>query len=241
MAKNPAEAPSEVAQPPITGISSMATRHLLAELAAAFTERSGMRVAIESAGGVDARKRVEAGEDFDVVFLASEAIDGLMAGGHLAPGSRVDLVRSKIAIAVPAGSPRPDVGSEEGVRRAVLAARSVGHSTGPSGVHLQKLFERWGIAEKIEARLMKAPPGVPVGTLVARGDVTLGFQQLSELLGLDGIQVVGTLPPPIEHVTVFSAGIGARSQNAAAAREMLAFMASSDTAAVKRRHGMEPA
>ena len=225
----------------ITGISSMATRHVLAELAAAYGKRSGTRVAIESTGGVDARKRVEAGEEFDAVFLASDAIDGLIAGGRLAPGSRVDLVRSQIAIAVPAGSPLPDVSSEDAVRRAVLAARSVGYSTGPSGVHLQKLFERWGIAGEIAARLVKAPPGVPVGALVERGEVALGFQQLSELLGLDRVQVVGTLPPAIEHVTVFSGGTGVHSLNAPAVREMLAFMASPDAAPTKRRHGMEPA
>ena len=230
-----------MAQPVITGISSMATRRVLAELAAAYSERAGTRVAIEATGGVDARRRVEAGEAFDVVFLAADAIDGLVEGGQLAAGSRVDLVRSKIAVAVRAGAPRPDVGSEQAVRRAVLAARSVGRSTGPSGAHLERLFARWRITDAMQGRLVQAPPGTPVGALVARGEVALGFQQLSELLDLDGIEILGTLPPPIEHVTVFSAGIGARSANAASVREMLAFMASPDTAAVKSRHGMEPA
>ena len=125
----------------ITGISSMATRQVLAELARAFEQRSGCEVAIESVGGVDAAKRVQAGEPFDVVILASDAIDRLIAAGHVA-GARVDLVRSPVAIAVRSGAPRPDVSSENAVRRAVLAARHISYSTGPSGVHLARLFKR---------------------------------------------------------------------------------------------------
>jgi molybdate transport system substrate-binding protein len=229
-----------VATPAITGISSMATRHLLAELADAYTARSGRRVAIESTGGVDAARRVRAGEVFDVAVLAADVIDDLIAGGHLAGGSRVDLVRSKVALAVRAGAERPAVDSEAAVERAVRGARSVGYSTGPSGAHLQRLLARWGLVEAMRERLLRAPPGVPVASLVARGEVELGFQQLGELIGVEGVDAVGTLPPPIEHVTVFSAGIGARATSADAAREMLAFMASPAAAGAKQRHGMEP-
>lgn len=224
----------------ITGISSMATRQVLAELARAFERRSGCTVAIESVGGVDAARRVQGGERFDVVFLASDAIDRLVASGHVV-GGRIDLVRSPVAIAVRAGAPHPDVGSAPAVRAAVLAARRICHSTGPSGVHLAALFERWGIAQEIQPRIVQAPPGVPVGSLVARGDVDLGFQQLSELIHLEGIDVLGTLPDEIQFITTFSAGICASSIQAEAARAMLAFMASPDVADVKRRHGMEPA
>jgi molybdate transport system substrate-binding protein len=224
----------------ITGISSMATRLVLAELAAAYAERSGVGVAIESTGGKDAARRVRGGEAFDVVVLASDAIDDLIGSGHLLDG-RVDLVKSKVAIAVRAGAPRPDVDSEAAVERAVRAARFVGYSTGPSGEHLERLFERWGIAEEMKDRLVQAPPGVPVASLVASGEVELGFQQLSELLHAEGIFVLGTLPAAIDHITLFSAGIGAATKNAAAARELLGFMASPHATAVKRRHGMEPA
>lgn len=225
----------------ITGISSMATRQVLADLAAAFEQRSGRRVAIESVGGVDAGKRVQAGEPFDVVVLASDAIDKLLAAGHVVAGSKVDLVRSGVAVAVRAGAAHPDIGSEDAVRNAVLAARSVGYSTGPSGVQLAGLFERWGIAEAIRERIVVAPPGVPVGTLVARGEVELGFQQLSELMHLAGIDVLGALPPPIRIVTTFSAGLCTRSTQPDAVREMLDFMTSAQAADAKRRHGMEPA
>lgn len=225
----------------ITGISSMATRQVLADLAAAFEQRSGRQVTIESVGGVDAARRVQAGEPFDVVVLASDAIDKLLAAGHVVAGSKVDLVRSGVAVAVRAGAAHPDIGSEDAVRNAVLAARSVGYSTGPSGVQLASLFERWGIAEAIRERIVVAPPGVPVGTLVARGEVELGFQQLSELMHLPGIDVLGALPPPIRIVTTFSAGLCTRSTQPDAVREMLDFMTSAQAADAKRRHGMEPA
>lgn len=225
----------------ITGISSMATRQVLADLVALFERRSGHQVAIESVGGVDAAKRVQAGEAFDVVVLASNAIDQLQAAGRIVPGSKVDLVHSGVAVAVRSDAPRPDIGSEEAVKRAVRAARTLGYSTGPSGVALQKQFERWGIADEIKPRIVQAPAGVPVGTLVAKGEVELGFQQLSELLNVEGIAVLGPLPPEIQITTTFSAGVCTDSPNGDAVREMLAFMNSAAAAEAKRRQGMEPA
>jgi len=223
------------------GISSMATRQWLAELAATYAERSGVMVAIESVGGVDAARRVQAGDRFDFVVLAGDAIDRLIAAGHLAAGSRVDLARSPVAVAVRAGAPRPDITTEDAVRRAVLAARSLSVSTGPSGDHLMGVFQRWGIAEQIRARLVQAPPGVPVGALVARGEVELGLQQLSELISLDGITVLGTLPPTMAAITVFSAGVPAQGEQAEAVQAWLAFLNAAPAAEAKRRHGMTPA
>ena len=225
----------------IKGISSMATRQVLAELAAAFEQQSGQSVEIESVGGVDAAKRVQAGEAFDVVILASDAIDKLTASGHVQPGSRVDLVRSGVAVAVRAGTPAVDIGSEDAVRQAVLAARSVSFSTGPSGVHLQQVFDRWGIADEIRPRLVLAPHGVPVGSLVASGEVELGFQQLAELMNLPGIRVLGPLPPAIQIITVFSAGLSITSTQADAVRAFLAWAVSPATTDIKRRNGMESA
>ena len=226
---------------PLSVISSMATRGLLAELAADYTLHSGRVLAVESVGGVDAARRVQAGEAFDVVMLASDAIDKLIASGHLVAGSKVDLVRSPVAVAVRAGAPQPDIGSEEAVKQAVLSARSISYSTGPSGAFLTTLFERWGITQVIASRRVQAPPGVPVGTLVARGEVELGFQQLSELMHLDGISVIGTLPRAIEFITTFSAALCPGSAQSDVVREVLQFMTSPEAAAAKRRHGMEPA
>jgi molybdate transport system substrate-binding protein len=225
----------------LKGISSMATRQFLGELAQAWEQRAGGGVQLESVGGVDAAKRVAAGEAFDFVVLASDALDKLIAAGHVVEGSRVDLARSGVGIAVRAGAARPDIGSEEALQRAVLNAKSVGYSTGPSGTALVKLFDRWGISQQMQGRLMQAPPGVPVGSLVASGDVELGFQQLSELIHLQGIDILGPMPAAVEILTTFSAGICAASSQAGAVRGMLAFMASQDAAEPKRRNGMEPA
>jgi molybdate transport system substrate-binding protein len=229
----------------IKGISSMATRQLLAELVADYkkqaTSQTDIAIQIESVGGVDAAKRVQAGEDFDVVILASDAIDKLINAGHIDPSSKVNLVDSGVAVAVKAGSTLPDISSEIAVKAAVLASKTISYSTGPSGVALAKLFERWSIAEQIAHRIVQAPPGVPVGSLVANGEVELGFQQLSELIGLDGITVVGPLPPAIQITTTFSAGVCTASRQADAVKQLLAFMASSQTAEAKRRQGMTPA
>ena len=232
---------STAPQTEIKGISSMATRQVLAELVELYGRQCADRVAIESVGGVDAAKRVQAGEVFDVVILASDAIGKLAACGHVVPASQVDLVHSGVAVAVRAGAPVPDISTEDAVRRAVLAARSLSYSTGPSGVALAKLFERWGIAQEIAPRIVQAPPGVPVGALVAQGEVELGFQQLSELLHVSGITLVGTLPPAIQITTTFSGAIAANARQPDAARALLAFMASPEAAAAKRRQGMDPA
>ena len=225
----------------LTGISSMATRLLLQEITDAYARAAGVAVAIEAVGGVDALKRVQAGEAFDVVVLASDAIDKLVASGHVAAGSKVDVARSGVAIAVRAGAPHPAIGSEEAVKKAVLAARTIGFSTGPSGVALAKLFERWGIADAIKSKIVTAPPGIPVGSLVAKGDVELGFQQLSELLHVEDVDVLGPLPDAIQIVTTFSAGACAASTQPGAVRALLAYMGSPATADARRRQGMEPA
>jgi molybdate transport system substrate-binding protein len=221
-------------------ISSMATRQVLAELAAIWQQRSGVEVVIESVGGVDAAKRVQAGEFFDGVVLASDGIDKLIAGGHVVAGSRVDLVRSSVAVAVQGGAPLPDISTEALLRSAIEAAPTIGYSTGPSGVALVKIFERWGLSESLQSKIVQAPPGVPVGTLVARGEVAIGFQQLSELMHLEGIALAGVLPEPVSITTVFSAGTCAVASQGDTLASLMNFMASSEAAAVKQRHGMEP-
>ena len=227
----------------LIGISSMATRLLMSELVAAFTQRSGFDVAIESVGGVDAARRVQAGEVFDVVMLASNAIDRLIALGHLMAGSRIDLFLSPVSLAVREGAPTPDIGCEDAVKQAFLAARHVGYSTGPSGTHLMKLIERWGLVESLAGRTVQAPPGVPVAALVARGEVDLGLQQRSELMHHAGIRVLGNLPAGAAFITTFSAGLCSdrASAQALAVHEFLSFITSPEAAATVRAHGMEPA
>lgn len=226
---------------PLALISSKATQKLLGELLGQYRQaHPGAALALESVGGVDAAKRVQAGEALDGVLLASDAIDRLIASGHVLPGSRVDWVRSGVAVAVPAGAPHPDIGTEAAVRQAVQAARTIGYSTGPSGVALAQLFARWGLADEVNAKLVTPPPGTPVGQLIAQGEVSLGFQQLSELMDLPGIDVLGPLPDAVQITTVFSGGVAATSRQADAVRALLAFLASAPTAPAKLACGMAP-
>lgn len=217
----------------------MATKQVLAELSAAFAASTGRPVKIESVGGVDAAKRVRDGESFDVVVLAEDVIGKLVTEGFCQDGSARAVARSPVAVAVPEGAAPPDMSSEDAVRKAVAQARTIGFSTGPSGNYLTKLFERWGLADALAARLVKAQPGVPVASLIARGEVSLGFQQLSELIGAPGVRVVGLLPEPIQLVTTFAGAVGANARDAAGAAALLEFLASPAADATKRRNGME--
>lgn len=219
----------------------MATRGLLDELATRYSQRCGIPVSFEATGGVDAARRVLAGESFDVVVLAWDAIDRLVAAGKADPASRVDLVRSGIGVAVRAGMAPLDISTGAALRDAVMAASSIGYSTGPSGVALVELFQRWGIADAIRGRLVQAPPGVPVGSLVARGEVALGFQQMSELIGIENIRLLGPLSPDVQIQTIFSAAALPGRMQHDAVRALLGFLTSADSVDAKRRHGMESA
>ena len=226
---------------PLKLLSSMAAREVLRDLIERYRLSSGQIVNAEAAGGVDVAKRVRAGEAVDVVVLARNAIDQLIAEAKLLEGSRVDLARSGVAIAVRTGAAKPDIASEAAVRQAVLGAKSLSYSTGPSGAHLEKLFERWGILDQVRPRIVVPAPGVPVGSLVASGKAELGFQQLSELMGVAGLEVLGPLPAAIQSITTFSGGISVASSTPEAARALLDYMASSAGHDVKRRYGMEAA
>jgi molybdate transport system substrate-binding protein len=225
----------------LIGISSMATRLLLAELCHAHAQKTGLETEMTSVGGVDAAKRVAAGESFDLVVLASDAIDRLMTEGHLRGGSRVDLVRSGVSVAVPQGALKPDLSNADAIAQAVRTASSVAVSTGPSGVALKALFRCWGLEPLLQNKLIVPPPGVPVGNLIASGEVALGFQQTSELIHVDGIDLVGPLPPDCDIVTVFSGAIAQTAAHPSEAASLLAFLASEATASAKYRQGMTPA
>lgn len=219
----------------------MATRRVLARLAAAYGAAGGTAVRFESVGGVDAARRIRAGEPFDLAVLASDAIDRLIAEGHLAAETKTDVARSQVAAAVRAGAARPEIGSEQGLRAALLAAQRIGYSTGPSGEALLRLLDRWGLSAQLRARLVQAPPGVPVAKLVADGEADLGFQQLSELLEEPGITVLGTLPQGAAAATVFSAARCNASRHPEAVAALLEFLRSPQATEAKRLCGMEPA
>lgn len=225
----------------------MAIQALLANLTQIYLVQAGVQVQIESVGGVDAVKRVQAGEAFDMVLLASDAIERLIALGHLQSGSRCDWVRSPVAVAVQAGATHPDLSNAAAVKAAVLACPTLSYSTGPSGAYLEQLFQRWGIADSVKARIVVPPPGTPVGALVASGQAALGFQQLSELMDLPGIEVLGSLPADVAFITTFSSGIptvvagdaAADTARVAAVQSFLQFLASAGVQDVKLKQGMD--
>jgi molybdate transport system substrate-binding protein len=225
----------------LKGISSMATRLLLAQLAELYERDTGRRVAFESVGGVDAEKRILGGEPFDIVLLASDAMERLAAAGKIDRASLTGVVTSSIAVAVRPGAPAPDVRDERSIRDAVLNARAVGYSTGPSGKYILRLLEKWGVPTGDGAtspRPVQARPGVPVGSLVASGEVDIGFQQISELLHVDGIHLLGLLPDSIQKTTTFSAALGSAVRDRETAQAFLAFLVSPAANPTKIANGM---
>lgn len=219
----------------------MATRQLLADLSRSFEQTAPWHIEIESMGGVDAARMVRGGKPIDVIVLASNVMEQLENEGWIVPGTRSDIARSGVAIAIRSGLPRPAIASEEDVKRAVLGAGKISYSTGPSGDHLKRLFARWNIAELIADRTVETKPGIPVGQLVARGDADLGFQQLSEFLDVDGIDIVGPLPADIQTITIFTAGVSTRSTHPDGARAFVAHLISPKTQAEKQKLGMDAA
>ena len=183
--------------------------------------------------------RLQRGEPADVVILAASALDELIKQGKVVAGSRVDLVRSRIGMAVRAGAPRPDITSVEALTQTLLRAKSIGVSSSASGIYLSTdLFQRLGIAEQLKGKIRISEEAV--GTLVAGGDAEIGFQQISELLAVPGIDYVGTLPAAVQRETVFSAGIVSGARAPDAARALLKFFASPAVAPIIRKTGAEP-
>jgi molybdate transport system substrate-binding protein len=174
-------------------MSSLATKEAYLELLPQFEKSSGHKVATSWVGMVDILKRIKGGETTDVVIGSAAAVDELTQAGKLA-APRTDIAKSGVGVAVRAGAPRPDISSGEAVKRALLKAGSIGYSSGPSGVYLSRLFEKWGVAAELKPKITQTQPGVAVGALVARGEVEIGFQQVSELLPVAGIDLIGPLP-----------------------------------------------
>jgi molybdate transport system substrate-binding protein len=224
----------------ITVMSSAAVKEVYLELVPQFEKASGHKVTTLWVGGLDLEKRIRAGEVVDLVILARKPIDALTAEGKLIAGSRADLARSGVGVAVRAGAPKPDISSAEALKRALLAAKSIAHSSGPSGDHITAMMARMGIADEVRARVIQTRPGNPVGLVVARGEAEIGFQQVSELLPVAGISFLGPLPPEVQNVTVFAGGVHVAAKQPDAARALMEFFRLPASAPVIRKHGMEP-
>ncbi len=221
-------------------MASAALREAYLELVPQFERSTEHKVATTWAGTVEIMKRMQAGETFDLVIMAGPSIDELIKLGKIVPGSRVDLAKSGVGAAVRAGAPKPDISSGEALKRAMLAAKSIAYSTGPSGVYLAGLFQRMGIAEEIKSKVKIAPPGMPVGEMVARGEAEIGFQQVSELLPVAGTDFIGPLSADVQQITVFAGGIHAGAKEPDAAKALVKFITSPAAVPVIKKKGMEP-
>jgi molybdate transport system substrate-binding protein len=220
-------------------MSSAAFRPAYRELVPQFEHASGHKVTTLWVLTVDMMTRLKVGEIVDLVIMAGSSIDELIKLGMLVPGSRVDLARCGIGIAVRTGAPRPDISSVESFKQALRAAESIAYSTGPSGVYLAGLFERLGLADELKSKV-KQIKGGSIGAVVARGEAEIGFQQVSELLPVAGIDYLGPLPAEIQEVTVFSAGLHAGAQEPDAAKTLVKFLTAPVAKSVIKQTGMEP-
>ena len=222
----------------ISVMASAAFKEAFLELVPQFERASGHKVTTQWVPSVQMMSRLKGGEVVDLVLLNTDALNELRAAGIIT--ERIDFAKSGVAVAVRAGAPKPDISSGEALKRAVLAAESVAYSTGPSGIYLVGLFQRMGIAEQIKPKV-KQVQGELAGAPVARGEVEIGFQQMSELMAVSGIDIVGPLPPDIQKITVFSGGVHARAKEPDVARALVAFFKTPAASPVIRRKGMEPA
>jgi len=217
---------------------SAAFKEAYLELVPPFERASGHKVENLWVPSVQMMNRLKGGETVDLVILSAAALEDLRQAGIVS--ERTDLAKSGIGVAVKAGAPRPDISSGAALKRAVLAAKGIAYSTGPSGIYLIKLFERMGIAEQVKSKVRQVQ-GVPAGTVAARGEAELAFQQVSELLPVPGIDFVGPLPPDVQEITIFSAGLHARAPHPDAARALIKHLTAPAAAPVIIRKGMEPA
>lgn len=219
-------------------IASNAVREPYRELVPIFERSTGHKVTIDWGGTVDIVKRIGGGEIADIVIIPAARIDDFITQGRLA--SRTDLARSGVGVAVRAGALRPDISSVEALRNALLTAKSIVLSSGPSSVYLPTLFQKMGIADELKPKIIQIGPGLPVGEAIARGEGEIGFTQMSELMSVKGIDYLGPLPAEVQFITVFSAGVHAAAPAPEAARALLRFLTAPEAAPVLKRHGMDP-
>lgn len=221
-------------------MASAAFKEAYLELVPEFERATGHKVVTLWVPSVQMMSRLKGGETVDLVIMSAASLDELIGAGIVVAGDRYDIARSGIGIAVRAGAPKPDISSGEAIKRAVLAAKAIAYSTGPSGVYLAGLFQRMGIADTIKNKV-KISQGFPAGSFVASGEAELAFQQISELLPVPGIELVGPLPADVQQITVFSAGLHVGAKAPDAARALVKFLTAPAAAPVTRKKGMEPA
>ncbi len=221
-------------------LSTQATEEAYRELVPQFEKASGNKVTTTFTGTLDANKRLAAGESYDLLIMSGPSIDEHIKGGKVVPGSRVDVAKSGVGVGVKAGAPKPDISTVEALKKTLLAAKSIGYSTGPSGNYVVGLFQRMGIADEIKPKLKQTPTGVFVGSIIASGEAEIGFQQVSELSHFAGVDYVGPLPAEVQYITVFASGIATGAKEADAAKALVKFITAPAAAPAFKKRGMEP-
>jgi len=221
-------------------MAAKTVREAYLELVLDFENSSGNKVSTIWGGTEGLAKRISGGEVVDIVLIAAPNIDKLIMEGRLVAGGRADIAKSGVGIALRTGLPKPDISSAEAVKRAVLAAASVTYSTGPSGFYIADLFKKMGIADQIKDKVRQPASGAPLGELVAHEDADLGFEQISNLLHVKGIDYLGPLPPDIQNITVYSAGVHSAAPAPNAARALVTFFTSPEAGSIIRKMGMDP-
>jgi molybdate transport system substrate-binding protein len=219
-------------------LGSGAVREIVAELLPTLEKDLGYKVAPTWTGGADIRRRVAAGESYDVIISNAPDLDTLAKHGKVR--RRIDLMESSIGVAVPLSAPKPDVSSAEALRATLLAAKQIGYSTGPSGVHIETLVRQMGIADQVQPKMRQVPSGIAVGSLIAASEVDIGFQQVSELIHYPGVAYLGPIPREVQYTTVYSAAVSSTIEDAARADAFIGALRSPGAATVMREHGMSP-
>src|SRR5215510_3614231 len=222
-------------------ICTNGVKSVMLDLAPAFERTSGTKISITWGSTNGLLKELEGGAGGDLAILTAEAIDNLLGHGKVVAGSRVDLARSGIGVAVRNGAKRPDIVSPEALKRALIAAKSVAHSkTGMSGIYFPTVLARLGIADAMKSKIVMPDPGTPVGEVVAKGEAEIGVQQISELLPVAGVDVVGPLPAELQKITIFSAGLLTAAKDPDTAKAVVKFVAAESPPLLKGK-GLEPA
>ncbi|MGY3492786.1 MULTISPECIES: molybdate ABC transporter substrate-binding protein [unclassified Bradyrhizobium] len=221
-------------------LASGATKEIINEILPAFEKDSGHKVAITFAGTANIKRHIAAGETYDLVIVGAPVIDAFAQQGKIASGTRTDLMKSGVGVAVRAGASKPDIGSSEALKKTLLAAKSIGYSSGPSGDHVLNLVERMGIADQVKSKMKQVPSGSRISTMIESGEAEIGFQQISELIHEKGIDYLGPLPSELQKITVFSAGLHTGAKEPEAAKALVKALTAPNAATVIKAYGMEP-
>jgi molybdate transport system substrate-binding protein len=224
----------------INVLSTQATEEAYRELVPQFEKATGHKVTTVFTGTLGAQKRLADGESYDMIIMSSPSIDAQIKAGKVVAGSRVDIAKSGVGVGVPKGAPKPDISTTEALKKSLMAAKSIGYSTGPSGAYMVSLFEKLGLADQVKDKLKQTPTGVFVGTIIASREVEIGFQQVSEVSNFPGVDYVGPLPAEVQNTTAFSTGMIVDAKEAEAAKALVKYLTSPEAGSAFKKRGMEP-